>query len=80
MLESVNPAPGASGYSRVVSWIDNETLGIVEAVAYDAQGRKLKDFYPKDFQKVAGHWQVQTLELDNLRTGSRSRLTFHFKK
>ncbi len=80
VLESTNPDPGTNGYSRVVSWIDDESLGIVEANAYDAQGRLLKDFYPKDFKKVAGQWQVQTLVMENVRTGSRSRLEFDLKK
>ena len=80
VLESTNPNPSAGGYSRVDSWIDNETLGIVEAYAYDANGRKLKDFYPKDFKKVGGQWQVQTLVMENLQTGARSRLEFDLKK
>jgi hypothetical protein len=80
VLESTNPNPSAGGYSRVDSWIDNETLGIVEAYAYDANGRKLKDFYPKDFKKVGGQWQVQTLVIENLQTGARSRLEFDLKK
>lgn len=80
VLESTNPNPGTNGYSRVVSWIDNETLGIVEAYAYDAQGKKLKDFYPKDFKKVNGQWQVQTLVMENVQTKSRSVLEFDVKK
>lgn len=80
VLESTNPHPSANGYSRVVSWIDNESLGIVEAYAYDAGGKQLKDFYPKDFKKIAGQWQVQTLVMENVQTGSRSRLEFDLKK
>ncbi|HVU26756.1 MAG TPA: outer membrane lipoprotein-sorting protein [Verrucomicrobiae bacterium] len=79
VLESTNPNPGTNGYSRVVSWIDNETLGIVEAYAYDAKGKKLKDFYPKDFKKVDGQWQVQTLVMENVQTKSRSVLEFDVK-
>ena len=80
VLESTNPHPTAAGYARVDSWIDTETLGIVEAYAYDAAGRRLKDFYPKDFKKVDGQWQVQTLVMENLQTGSRSRMEFDLKK
>lgn len=80
VLESTNPHPTPTGYSRVVSWIDNDTLGIVEAYAYDANGKKIKDFYPKDFKKINGQWQVRTLEMDNVQTGSRSRLEFDLKK
>ena len=80
VLESTNPHPSANSYARVVSWVDTETLGIVEAYAYDTAGRKLKDFYPKDFKKVDGQWQVQTLVIENLESGSRSRLEFDLKK
>ena len=80
VLESTNPNPTTNGYSRVVSWIDEESLGIVEAYAYDANGKKLKNFYPKDFEKVNGQYQVHSLIMDNLQTGSRSRLEFDLQK
>lgn len=81
VLESTNPNPTTNGYSRVVSWIDEESLGIVEAYAYDANGKKLKNFYPKNFEKGKnGQWQVQSLIMDNLQTGSRSTLEFDLKK
>ncbi len=79
VLESANPAPSPNGYSRVDSWIDNETLGIVEARAYDSSGKLLKEFYPKDIKKVDGQWQVGSMEIDNVQTGSRTRLEFDFK-
>jgi len=80
VLESTNPDPSTNGYSRVVSWIDEETLGIVEAKAYDARGKLLKEFYPKDFKKVDGQWQVGMMDMDNVQTGSRSRIEFDLKK
>jgi hypothetical protein len=80
VLESTNPNPSTNSYSRVVSWIDSETLGIVEAYAYDARGKLLKDFYPKDIKKVKGQWQVETLVMENVQTKSRSRLEFDLKK
>lgn len=79
VLESTNPAPLPFGYSRVVCWIDSETLGIVQAEAYDAKGRLLKEFYPKDVKKVKGQWQVESMEIDNVQTGSRTRLEFDLK-
>ena len=48
VLESTNPNPSTNGYSRVDSWIDKESGGIVQAKAYDAKGKLLKEFYPKD--------------------------------
>jgi len=76
VLESTNPHPSPNGYSRVVSWIDNETLGIVQAEAYDAKGKLLKEFYPKSFKKVNGQWELQEMEIRNDQTGSRTRLEF----
>ena len=76
VLESTNPNPSPNGYSRVVSWIDNETLGIVQAEAYDAKGKLLKEFYPKDFKKVNGQWELGEMETINDQTGSRSWIKF----
>jgi hypothetical protein len=80
VLESTNPNPSTNGYSRVVSWIDEEGGGIVEARAYDAQNKLLKEFYPKDVKKVNGQWQVEMMEMDNVQTGSRSQIEFDLKK
>ena len=77
VLESTNPHPSPNGYSRVVSWIDNETLGLVQAEAYDAKGKLLKEFYPKSFKKVNGQWELQEMEIRNDQTGSRTRLEFN---
>ena len=79
VLESTNPNPATNGYSRVDSWIDEESGGIVMARAYDAQDRLLKEFYPKDVKKVNGQWQVESMEIDNVQTGSRTRLEFDLK-
>jgi hypothetical protein len=80
VLESTNPNPSTNGYSRVVSWIDNETLGIIHAEAYDAQGGLFKEFDPKSFKKVNGQWELQEMEIRNDQTGSRTRLEFDVKK
>ena len=80
VLESTNPDPSTNGYSRVVSWIDSESGGIVQAWAYDASNKLFKEFYPKDFKKINGQWQVGEMEIDNDRTGSRTRLEFDLKK
>ena len=80
VLESTNPNPATNGYARVVSWIDNDTGGIVHAKAFDAKGRLLKEFDPKEFKKVNGQWQLQELEIRNVQTGSRTRLEFNLEK
>ena len=76
VLESTSPGQSGKGYSRVVSWIDTESGGIVQAKAYDPDGQLLKEFYPKDLKKVNGQWQVGMMEMDNDQTGSRTRLEF----
>jgi hypothetical protein len=80
VLESTNPNPSTNAYSRVVSWIDNETLGIVHAEAYDFKDELLKEFDPKSFKKVNGQWELQEMEIRNDQTGSRTRLEFDVKK
>jgi len=80
VLESTNPNPGPGAYSKVQCWIDNDSLGIVEANAYDAAGKKLKNFYPKNLQKVNGQYQVESMVMENLQTGAKSVLEFDLDK
>jgi len=81
LLESTNPNPSTNGYSRVLSWIDQETGGILEAEAYDVQGKLLKEFELGSFQKDAnGLWQLQEMDIRNVQTGSRTRLQFDLKQ
>ena len=63
----------------MVSWIDNESGGIVHAEAYDVNGKLLKEFDPKSFKKVNGQWELQDMEIRNVQTGSRTRLEFDLK-
>ena len=79
VLESTNPNPATNGYSRVVSWIDSESGGIVQAQAYDFNGKLLKEFAPKSFKKVNGQWELQEMQINNVQTGSRTRLDFDLK-
>jgi len=76
VLESVNPAPAAGGYARVLSWIDNETGGILQAEAYDRQGRLLKKFKLGKIQKVQDQWQVRDLSIRNDETRRQTELQF----
>jgi hypothetical protein len=76
VLESTNPNPTPGAYSRVDSWIDNETLGIVHAEAYDADGKLLKVFDPKSFKKVNGQWELQDMEIRNVQFKSRTSIKF----
>jgi hypothetical protein len=79
VLESTNPNPSTNNYSRVVSWIDEESGGIVHAEAFDAQNKLLKEFDPKSFKKVNGQWELQEMQIRNVQTASRSRIEFDLK-
>ncbi len=76
VLESINPQANAKAYSKVVSWVDIDSGGIVHADAYDANGKLLKQFDPKGFKKIAGQWQLEEMEIRNRQTGSRTRIEF----
>ena len=86
VLESTNPNLPSNNtfppirYSRVVSWIDEESGGIVQAEVYDFKNKLLKEFAPKSFKKVNGQWELQEMEIRNVQTGSRTRLEFDLKK
>lgn len=78
VLESINPQPATNAYSRVVSWIDDESLGIIHAEAYDFQNKLLKEFDAKKIKKVKGEWQLEEMEISNVQTRSRTQIEFNF--
>ena len=78
VLESTNPHPSAQAYSRVVCWVEQEPPhGIVHADAYDARGKVVKRFDPKEFEKVQGEYQLQEMEMRNVKTDSKTRIEFN---
>jgi hypothetical protein len=80
VLESVNPRPVNGGYSKVKSWVDAESDGIVYALAYDVNGKQLKEFIPKDFSKVNGQWQLEEMQISNLQTDSSTTVKFNLDR
>ncbi len=76
VLESSTAKPAPGGYSRMVTWLDQDTLGIVAAEAYDTRGKLLKEFQPKSFKKVNARWQLKEMEIRNEQTDSRTSLIF----
>lgn len=76
VLESINPNPQPGSYSRVLSWIDNETGGLLRAEAYDASRKLLKEFSLRSFSKVNGHWELKEIEIRNALTDTTTRLEF----
>ena len=76
VLESRQPDSWTNGYARVVSWIHTESGAVVQAEAYDPQGKLLKEFRPTAVEKVNGAWQLKEMEIENVQTGSRTTLEF----
>jgi len=77
VLESTNPHPATEGYSRVICWVEQEAPhGIVHADAYDAKGKLFKRFDPTEFEKVQGQYQLQEMEIRNLKVDSKTRIEF----
>jgi len=76
VLESTNFIPSPGAYSRVVTWIDDESHAIVWAEAYDANNKLLKEFDPKKIKKVHGQWELEEMDIRNKQTGSRTWITF----
>lgn len=76
VLESINPNPAPGAYTRVVCWITvDDPHAPVHADAYDGSGR-IKQFDPKNLEKVNGVYQIESVEMRNSKTGSRTVLEF----
>ena len=80
VLESLNPHPAPRAYSRVVSWLDKETGGPIMAEAYDQKNKLVKEFSLRSFKKVDGQWQLQEMEISDVKNRSRTRLEFDLDK
>jgi len=76
VLESWNPFPRRGSYSKVVSYISIKSKAIVTAEAYDHQGKLWKRFEPKEIRKVDGKYRLKKIEMRDLRTDSKTSLTF----
>jgi hypothetical protein len=81
VLESVNPRPGRGSYSKVICWIEQEAPhGIVHADAYDQKGNIFKRFDPTEFEKVQGQYQLQEMEIRNVKADSNTRIEFNVEQ
>jgi hypothetical protein len=64
----------------VLSWIDQESGGVLIAEAYDRAGKILKDFNVRSVKKIEGQYQLQEMEITNDQTHSRTQLEFVYDK
>jgi len=80
VLESINPRPDASGYTRVRSWIDAKTGGVILAEAYGPDNKLLKEFEVGGLTKVSGHWELKDMEMRTVKTDSKTVLEFEYEQ
>ncbi len=79
VLESTDPNPAPGSYSRVLSWVDLETGGIIQAEAYDTQNKLLKKFAIGPVMKVQGQWRLREMRIRNTQTKRQTELKFDLK-
>jgi hypothetical protein len=77
VLDSISPQPDGNGYYRVRSWIEKEHLGLMQANAYDVNGKLLKEFRTGSFVKdAAGNYQLKDMDITDRRSGAETELRF----
>jgi len=80
VLESINTSPGATGYTRVRSWIDAKTGGVILAEAYGPAGKRMKEFEVGGLVKINGTWELKNMEMRNASTDSLTVLEFKYEQ
>jgi len=74
------PAKDFEGdYSKVISWVDEDSMGIVRAELFDRKGKLLKIFEPKSFKKIDGQWHLKEMEMRNEQANTRTSIVFDLK-
>jgi hypothetical protein len=76
VLQSSNP--GGKPITRIVSFIDEESNGLLLADAYDKDGHIVKEFslHGSSFKKVNGHWRLEKMEIRDKTKHSHTTLKF----
>ena len=80
VLESINPQPGAAGYTRVRSWIDAEKGQPILAEAYGPDNTLIKEFEIGSVTKVKGHWELKNMEMRTAKTDSQTVFEFRYEE
>ena len=70
VVQSINPNPKAGQYSRVLSWVDLETSGIIRAEGYDLKNKLLKEFSIRKVDRDEG--RLKEIEIRNEQTDSEN--------
>jgi len=72
---SNDKAARASGYQKVLLWIDTERIVSPKIEFYDTSGTLMKVLVAKEPVSVAGTWRYGASIVSNLLTGSQTTLT-----
>lgn len=80
VLESRNPNPAPGTYSRVVSWVDVESDGILKAEAYDVQNTLMKEFLVGSFRKVDGQYELEEMTIRLPHPKQETQIRFDLEK
>ena len=76
VLESINSHPAPNAYLRVLTWVEKESAQPLQAEAYGADKKLMKEFELGSVEKVNGRYQIKDLKMFNRKTGSRTYLDF----
>ena len=58
-----------SGYTRQISWVDQDVYQVRKVEFYDRRGDLLKTLSMKDYKNYDGVWRSQRMEMVNHKTG-----------
>ena len=75
LLESSTDQP-IGGYSKVISYIDKDSGGIISAEAFAGSKRVAKAFSVKKLKKVEGRYQLQEMRMIDNKADSRTWIDF----
>jgi hypothetical protein len=65
-----------SGYSRQLSWVDQEVFQVRKVEFYDRRGDLLKTLVLTDYREYDGVWRAQRMEMVNHQTGKSTDLIY----
>ena len=65
-----------SGYSKQISWVDQDVFQIRRVEFYDRRGDLLKVLELNDYRDYDGIWRAQTLSMSNVQTNKQTDLIY----
>jgi hypothetical protein len=78
-LERV-PTDKKSGYSKLVTWIDQKYMNAVKVDYYDRRGSLLKTATFSNWKKFGKYWRAAKIEMINKQTRKKSLLVWSNRK